>query len=293
MSDNYLKWLLLGILSLIWGSSFILMKYGLEVYPSGQVGALRILFASVVLLPIALKKIKKLPAKKIKILFISGLLGSFFPAFLFAKAQTEINSSLAGILNTLTPVFVLVTGLVFFKQTSNKQTFYGMALGVIGSVVLISTGNEGLFTDFNYYGLFVITATVLYGFNLNIIKYYLSDIDSLTITSVSLLFLLPLDALYLFLFTPIIEVTTSDPHALKALLFIFLLGVLSTSFALILFNKLVKLTSPLFTSTVTYLIPIVAIFWGVLDKEIIKGGHIIGMGLILGGIYLINRTRRK
>ncbi|MDH5597476.1 MAG: DMT family transporter, partial [Cyclobacteriaceae bacterium] len=210
MSDNYLKWLLLGILSLIWGSSFILMKYGLEVYPSGQVGALRILFASVVLLPIALKKIKKLPAKKIKILFISGLLGSFFPAFLFAKAQTEINSSLAGILNTLTPVFVLVTGLVFFKQTSNKQTFYGMALGVIGSVVLISTGNEGLFTDFNYYGLFVITATVLYGFNLNIIKYYLSDIDSLTITSVSLLFLLPLDALYLFLFTPIIEVTTSD-----------------------------------------------------------------------------------
>ena len=167
-----LAWFLLIVLSFIWGSSFILMKKGLVVFSAGEVGAIRILSASIVLLPLSLPKVKKLKKKQWHILFISGLVGSFLPAFLFATAQTEIESSITGILNALTPLFVLILGVLFFDQSINIRGIIGIILGLLGTSFLIFSNQQGLFYKINLFALLIVLATFFYGTNLNIIKKY-------------------------------------------------------------------------------------------------------------------------
>jgi len=134
-------WGLLLVLAIIWGSSFILYKKGLVVFGPGQVGALRILSAALVLLPITIKHLSRVSAKQRLYLFISGMVGSFIPAFLFAIAQTKINSSLSGILNAMTPFFVLLVGLFFFNQRIQRQAVLGLLLGFAGTIVLVTAGS--------------------------------------------------------------------------------------------------------------------------------------------------------
>ena len=286
-----LSWVILTLLTGIWGSSFILIKKGLVSFSPDQVGALRIISAGVFLLPVSLKNLRKYSRRNFKWLTSVGLVGSFIPAFLFATAQTQINSSLAGILNSLTPLFVLIIGIVFFKQKTRYTVLIGLFLGLVGCFLLISNGNNG-FGDFNLYGLLIVVATVCYGANVNIIKYRLEGLSAQFITSASLLIVLPVASIYLFLFTPFLTVLKETEGAYLSLSYIVLLGVMGTSVALIMFNRLVQLTNPVFTSLVTYLMPIVAVGWGVIDHEVIRWIHLVGLGIIVLSVYLVNSGQR-
>ena len=293
MSDNtnrpdLLAWSLLVVLSLIWGTSFILIKKGLLVLTSGEVGALRIVTASFFLLPIALRNIGKISSKDWKLLFIIGMASIFIPAFLFAKAQTQLDSSLTGVFNALTPLWVLLVGALFFNHIMKWRHVMGVTLGFIGSVMLILSGAEGNFENINYYALYVIVATILYGINLNIIKYFMGHLKATVITSVSVLLVGPFALIYLLFFTDFFTKMNAVPDFWLATFYIVLLGVMSTAIALVMFNKLVQLTTPIFTSSVTYMIPVVAIGWGVFDGEALFLTHYIGIAIILGGIYLVN-----
>ncbi|WP_420388125.1 DMT family transporter [Roseivirga sp.] len=292
-NTNVLAWAILAILSLIWGTSFILIKKGLVVYNPGEVGAIRILAACLFLVPVSIPKVRKLTARQLKLLFLIGMVGTFGPAFLFALGQTRLDSGITGVLNGLTPIFTLIIGAVFFKQKFNRGNYIGIILAFIGTVVLLTAGSGGEISEFNYYALFIVLATACYGTNLNVIKFYLSDLTPVVITSVSILLVGPLAGLYLVFGTDFSVKLATEPGAVKALGYLSLLGVMSTSLALILFNKLVQLTTPIFSSTVTYLIPIVALTWGILDGEVIIVGQVVGIVAILLGVIINNRRRAK
>jgi drug/metabolite transporter (DMT)-like permease len=288
VSPKWLPWLILVVLALVWGSSFILIKKGLTAFPAGEVGALRIVSAAAFLLPIAVPKIRKLSARQRWILLIIGFLGSFIPAFLFATAQTSISSSLSGILNALTPLCTLLLGAAFFGQAITSKSGTGLGIGFVGSLILVLGGTGNSLGEINVYALLIIAATICYGLNLNIIKNYTPELHPVVITSVSLLFVGPLATAYLFGFTDFAE-HAQQPAALWPLLAVIALGVIGTALALILFNKLVQMQTAVFASSVTYIIPIVAVVWGVLDGETLSVYHFLGMAAILCGVYVANR----
>jgi len=291
-NTKVLAWTILIVLALVWGTSFILIKRGLEVYSAGEVGALRILAACIFMLPLSLPKLKKLSSKNLKMLLGIGMLGSFFPAFLFALGQTRLDSGVTGVMNGLTPIFVLLMGATIFKQKFEKSKYIGVALAFIGTAILLTAGsNESGLSGFNYYAIFIVIATMCYGANLNIIKYYLAGLNAIVITSVSILLVGPFALAYLLLGTEFTQKISAAPGAFEALGYITLLGVMSTGFALILFNRLVQITTPIFSSMVTYLIPIVALTWGILDGEVLVAGQIAGIAAILVGVFITNRKK--
>ncbi len=281
-------WILLIILALIWGSSFILIKKGLVYLTPVEVGSIRMLSASIALLPFVRSHLKLIKKEKIKYFIAVGLSGSFIPAFLFAIAQTRLESAVTGILNALTPLFTVLLGWWIFKQRQGTSVWLGIFIGFIGSFFLITAGSQGKLSQINYYSFFVILATTLYATNSNLIKFRLNEYKALTITSISLLFVGPISAIVL-LFSDFPQ-KIGDTGTLEATFYVCLLGVLGTAVALIIFNKIVQLTNPVFTSSVTYIIPLVALIWGLWDGETLILSHILGMIAILIGVYVTNQT---
>jgi drug/metabolite transporter (DMT)-like permease len=284
-----LAWFILILLTLIWGSSFILIKRGLDHFDAGEVGALRMFSASLVLLPLALRHIKKFSRRQFFYLFIVGFIGSFIPAFLFAKAETGISSAMAGVLNALTPVSVVIIGGLFFSQKFTVRTVVGILIGFTGTAILMLAGVEGEMLTLNYFGLFIVVATICYGLNVNVIKYKLSGIKAIPLTSMAMSLILPFAALYLFVFSGFTAKLSANPDAWMSVFYVSILGVVGTAVAMVLFNKLIQFISPVFASSVTYLIPIVAVIWGLLDNEVLEVQHYVGMVVILIGVYITNR----
>lgn len=280
---------LLIVLTLIWGTSFILIKQGLKVFAPTEVGALRVTAAGLFLLPFALVRIKELTKNNYWKLFFSGMLGIFIPSFLFATAQTQMDSSVAGMLNTLTPIFTLMIGAIIFKQKFKNLAVVGILLGFLGAIVLMFARSGGALGAINVFALLIVVACICYACNLNFIKYKITNLNALTITSVSVLLISPLAIIYLFGFTEFTTKLNTVEGAWKACGFIILLGVMSTAIATFLFNRLVKISTPIFASSVTYLMPIVAVGWGLLDGESLGLGHFIGMAAVIVGVYLSNR----
>ncbi len=259
------------------------------VFSPGEVGALRILFAAIVLTPIALKNVSKIDRKNWHFLLAVGFAGSFLPAFLFAAAQTRLESSIAGVLNALTPLFVLITGVLFFGQGIHKRTTIGLLVGFAGTAVLVMAGEDGGFAGFNAYALLVVLATICYGFNINIVKYKLVGMGSIALTSIALVMVGPLAAAYLLTATPVVAKIQATEGALLALAALATLGIMGTAVALVLYNKLAQITNPIFASSVTYLIPIIAVMWGILDGEVLVLQHYLGMAVILVGVFIANK----
>lgn len=282
---------LLLLLTLIWGTSFILIKKGLIGLSPGEVASLRVTSASLFLLPLALTKLKGLTRWDYLKLFLSGLVGIFIPAFLFAMAETKISSSVAGIVNCLTPIWTMILGASFFRQRFHGYAILGILIGFAGTIILILSNADGSLGTVNWYALLIVVACLFYGTNLNLIKYKIHDLRSLTITAVSVLMIGPPAAIYLFGFTDFTHKLATVDEAWPSVGYVILLGCMGTAVATVLFNKLVKISTPLYTSSVTYLIPIVAVMWGVLDNEALYLGHYIGMVTIIGGVYLANRRR--
>jgi len=286
-----LAWILLIILTLIWGTSFILIKKGLEAFSAGEVGALRIFSAGVVLLPIAFFKLKRANFIQAFYIFIVGFVGSLIPAFLFAKAETQIDSGIAGVLNALTPLFVLLVGAMMFNQSITRRMSLGLFIGLVGTIILITSGQSLVPANLNFYAFFILLATICYGLNVNLIKFRLKGVGAITITSLSMVFVLPITGFYLFFISDFRTHLASVPDASYSFFYVVMLGVMSTAIAMVLFNKLVQLVSPVFASMVTYLIPIVALAWGIMDGELVLPRHYIGMVTILAGVYITTRTR--
>ncbi len=285
-----LTWALLIILSLIWGTSFILIKKGLVIFDPGQVASIRILSAGLFLVPFAFARLNRLRRHHFLKLVSIGFAGSLIPAYLFATAQTRIDSSIAGVLNAITPLWVIIIGSSLFRQQLNLRISAGMFIGFAGTVLLVLSGSTGV-EKVNYYSLFVVAATVCYGFNLNLVKFKLPDLDAVTITSVSLVMVSPFALYYLFFNTDFSNRISMESDVILAFGALILLGVVGTAVALIMFNSLVQLTDPVFTSSVTYLIPIVAIMWGIMDGEQLATWQFAGMGLILVGVFIANKSK--
>lgn len=284
-------WLLLGLLALIWGASFLLIKKGLLAFRPDQLAAIRIASAGFVLLPFILRRFRTVQSQHWPKLITVGMVGSFIPAFLFAFAQTQIASGVTGVLNTFTPLATLIIGVLLFKQTSRLQQWLGIVIGMAGTILLVTASASGEL-DFNAYGLLIIAATVCYGLNLNLIKHKIADLGALTITGVSLFLVAPPAALYLFFGTPFLE-QTGDPQFAFALAAVLALGVVGTAGALIIFNTVVKMSDTTFTSSVTYLIPVVALILGIADGEPFFLQHALGMAAILSGVWIANRKRKS
>src|SRR5258708_7219629 len=281
--------ILLIILSLIWGTSFILIKQGLKVFSPDQVGALRVAAAFIFLLPMAIQHLKELKSSDYPKLFDSGMLAVFIPAFLFAIAQTRLDSSLAGILNTLSPIWTMLLGALFFSQRFRGWAVLGIIISFGGCIILAMARAGGGLGAFNVYALLIVLACACYGTNLNFLKFKMNYLQPMTIISVSLLLIAPLAYIYLFGFTDFTYKMTNVEGAWKAFGFVIILALMSTAVANLLFYKLLKISSPLFASSVTYVMPIASVMWGLIDGEVLLAGHFIGMGLILGGVFLANR----
>lgn len=285
--QKILAWAILFALAIVWGSSFILIKKGLVVYAPVQVAALRVISAFVFLVGLVIIRLRKVPRSKWGALFISGLLGVFIPAFLFPLAQTKVDSAITGVLNALTPMSALIMGVLIFRQKTSWNKVIGILVGFVGITILVFIGSDGQF-NFNAYALFAVAATVCYGFNVNYIKRYLSDIKSIDVSTFSVAFVGPFALVYLFT-TDFTTVYAQKEGSTLALIYIAILGIAGTALALIFFNKLLQMTNPIFASSVTYLIPIVAIIWGVLDGETIVSGQYVGMTVTILGVWLVNR----
>ena len=249
-------------------------------------------FAGLVLLPFAFSRLKGLDRKQWFWLIIVGLIGNTIPAFLFAKAQTGIDSSLAGILNSTTPLFALIVGLLLYNLKTHWFNFIGILLGFIGAIMIIVSKNDG-HIDFNLqYSAYVVLATVFYAFNLNIVKYNLRDTKPFTIAIISYSLVLFPVLVYLFTGTEFIN-TVQKSGAITALIYPAILGILGSAIAIVIFNYLIKIAGVLFTASVTYLIPIVASIIGVFDGEILKPIHYLWIAIILFGVFLVNKKPRS
>jgi drug/metabolite transporter (DMT)-like permease len=287
--------LILILLALVWGSSFILMKMGLRatdgspVMSPYQVACLRMIFAALALSPITIHAVKKIKKEDWKYLLVVGLCGSGIPAFLFAISQQFLDSGLAGILNAITPLFTLLFAVLFFKKETHKKQIFGMIIGFIGAAGIIAVKGSSLE---NYqYAFLIITATFLYGISVNTVGHHLQHVKAPWITAISIT-IASIPCLLIFATTNIAAIT-SHPEGFRSLSAIAILAIFGTGIANIIFFRLTQTAGAIMASTVTYLIPIVAVGWGFFLGESLSMGQLAFAGVILLGVYLGSQGKKN
>jgi drug/metabolite transporter (DMT)-like permease len=291
MNNQQQKWLYLILLSLVWGSSFILMKKALIGFTPIQVGALRIIFTAIFLLSVAFPSLKKIQKKHYKHIAYTALAGTFIPGFLFAFAITNIDSSIVSILNSLTPLYTLILGAIIFGFGFKRSQLVGILIGLVGTLILILNG-AALNPNQNYWFAFlIIIGSVGYALNANIIKKYLSDVPALSIVTGNFLLLLIPGIIVLGCTDFFTAFDVKNEVLMESLGYLAILSIVGTGIAKTIYNKLVHISDPVFSSSVAYLIPLVAIFWGFLDGEKLSTIQIFSGVIILVGVYLVNKKR--
>ena len=288
MKQNYVKWLYLGILAIVWGSSFILMKRALIGLTPVQLGALRIIISAIFLLIIGFPSLRKIKATHWKYIAYSAVLGTFFPAFMFAFAIDHLDSAIVAILNSFTPFNTLIFGVLFFGFTFYKRQVVGLLIGLLGAIILILKGAAINPTQNYGFALLIILASTGYAMNVNIIKKHLQDVSALSIATGNFILMIIPACLVLYS-TGFLSEFTYDTQQVHSLGYVTILAILGTGIAKVLFNKMVHIATPVFASSVTYLIPIVAVFWGVLDGERLSIVQLFAGFIILLGVYLVNK----
>lgn len=290
MNLNLRKWGTLIILSVIWGSSYILIKKGLTGLTPVQLGSLRVIITTLLIAPIGYNKIKHIPKNKMKWVAISAFVGSFFPAYLFAFAETEISSSVTAVMVSLTPLFTLLISVIIFGEELLKKQVVGVIIGFLGIIVLIN--NELLSSSFNIlYVMFIVLAAFCYAVNANLLKYKLPNIPALGIVFMSFLFMFIPAFIVLFFSDFPFSDFTSNPLILESIVYIVILALFGTAVAKVMYIKLLAISTPVFSVSTTYLMPVVAIFWGLLDGEEFKLTQFIGTSIILIGVYLVTKKK--
>ncbi|MEN9598930.1 MAG: hypothetical protein RL596_1241 [Bacteroidota bacterium] len=287
MANKLLNWLLFAALCIIWGSSFILMKGGMQVLSPYEVASIRLLSAGLVLLPFFWKAVQRIPSNKRGLVILSGFLGSFFPAYLFCIAETKIDSALAGILNALTPLFVIIVGVSFFALKVKPIQIIGISIGFIGLCLLVWLGANISLNYFSY-ALLVLLATLFYGINVNMVGRYMQGIGAIDIAAMAFVFLIIPCAIFLY-FSGYFHYPLTEKAYWQSTLASATLGIFGTAIASIIFYMLVKRAGALFASMVTYGIPFVAIAWGIWGGEHVNAQQVICLSVILVGVYLANK----
>ena len=290
---DWIPWLIFIILAIIWGSSFILMKRGLEAFSFEQVAALRLTIAFACMLPIGWKYLRTIKKQNLIYMFIVGVFGNGFPAFLFTLAETEVSSSIVGVLNATVPIFTLILGVIFFHSKIKSSQIVGVTVGLIGAIWLMFPNGfiiEGA-VNFKYASL-VLIATFCYAISANTIKRFLQDVPSVKVTTIGLGFAGIPSSIYLFS-TDFTTRIAEHPLGWSSFGYTFLLAFFGTSIGVVLFNELIKKSSAIFASSVTYAIPAIAILWGVLDNEDLLFQQILAVIIIVLGVYLVNKSQKK
>ena len=287
MQSQKLKWFILIALALIWGSSFILIKKGLDGLNPFQLGSLRIIFCAVFLLIVGFRSLASIEQRQWKYIALTSLFGTFIPAYLFAIAETKVSSSICSILNSLTPLNTLILGAIAFGLNFRRNQVFGIIIGLIGTAVLIFNGKTQTVSEDYSYSVFVLIATICYATNVNFIKTYLSDVKPLSITTGNFTVML-VPAIAILYFTDF-SAKMNLPATHHAMFYVMILGVVGTGVANVIFYKLIQISSPIFASSVTYLIPIVACLWGLFDNEMLTPLQFFGAFIILIGVYLANK----
>lgn len=292
MNPEKEKWILLALLSLIWGSSFILIKKSLDHFNPYEVGALRVLIAGLVLLPVAIKNIRKFPKKNVKWLILAAITGNFIPMFLFPIAETEVSSSIAGIINSMMPIFVIIVGALLWKFETTKRQIIGVLISFSGACILAFSGGEG--GEFKLIPiLLLLLATLLYAISTTTVKSKLSDIPAKILSAFVFSFVLIFPSLIALVFAGFFNELKMDNNLLVGLGFVSLLSVFGTGLAMMLNYRLLSVSTPLFASTVTLLMPIVAIIWGILDGEKLTSMQVFGAVIILAGLIFLRQMPSK
>jgi drug/metabolite transporter (DMT)-like permease len=287
--DKWISWGIFILLSFIWGSSFKLIKIGIDTITPYQVASLRLLSAGLVLAPFAIRAFQLVPRNKIMLTLLSGLFGSFFPAFLFCIAETKVDSSLAGILNALTPISTLIIGFAFFQNKAGWKKVLGIFIGFVGSALCIYFKSKGhIKLDYISYAGLILIATIFYGLNVNMVGRHLKEVGSLRIAAVAFTLLI-IPSLGILYTTGFFTLDFSQAPIQQAIGASVLLGVMGTAFASVIFYVMLKKAGVFFSSLVTYGIPVVAIIIGSLSGEFISAAIILSVCLILSGVYLANK----
>ncbi|MDG0967961.1 MAG: EamA family transporter [Flavobacteriaceae bacterium] len=287
----HIKWLYLTVLSIVWGSSYILIKWGLVALTPLQLGSLRLLITTIALLLVGYPSLRGLTRYHWKWLAITGYVGTFLPAFLFAFAQQHIESAVAAILNALTPLLTLIFGVLFFKIKVLRKQYLGVAIGLMGSMGLVWGGlsNSGNLNP--VYLLLIVMATCCYAINIHFLKIHLVQVGVMAITLGNFIFMAPV-ALIILLSSDFFSAKTFEhPEIYTSIGYITVLALAGSAFAKYLFNKFVKITSAIFASSVTYTLPIVALFWGISDGETITAFQLFSTVIILFGVYLSHQKK--
>ena len=289
MNTEQKKWFYLFLLALTWGSSFILIKKGLLGLSPFQLGSLRTVMSSLFIFTIGFKSLKTIQSRQWKWIIITGFIGTFFPSFLFAFAETEVDSGIVSILNSLVPLNTVLIGLAVFKITSTKTQVFGVILGFVGASMLIFNRME-LHPDQNYlYAGFVILATVMYASSVNIIKRYLQDVKPIAIATGNFVAII-IPAILVLSFSNFFTTETFQNDTIyMSIGSVVILSLFGTVMAKIIFNSLIQISSPVFASSVAYLMPLVALLWGLLDGEVFGINQGLASSLILLGVYLVNK----
>lgn len=299
MQNKQLGYLLIPLLACIWGSSFILMKRGMfttegaVVFSAAQVASIRIFVASVVFLPLLPKLLGRLERKSDLFFFaIVGLGGNLIPAFLFTYAEQTLDSGIAGIMNSFTPIFTIIVGVLFFQTKITSQQIIGTLIGFSGIswLIMLSSPVNGHFQLAP--AMAILFATLLYGFSLNTIKHKLSKYNPIQIATggFSMAFL-PAAFCFFYFDTP--RVFDQNNNAAESFTYILILGLIGTAFAVILFNRIIAQTTALAASTVTYFIPIIAVAIGIYNGERFVWQQLLAMLVIITGVLLVNLKGRK
>ena len=284
-NTGLIAWLILLLLALTWGSSYILIKKGLIDFSPLQVAGLRVSISALAFLPIFLLRFNDIDWTKWKPLAAVGFAGSFFPAILFAVAQTELSSSVTGVLSSLTPLFTLLLGILFFKTPAVWAKISGILVGLCGAILLIVFNKNSGEVANPWFGILVVLATICYGISTHTVKHYLQEVSSLTLSAAAFI-IIGLPGMILLWSSNFMEVLQTSETAWESLAYITILSLMGTVVASILFFKLVQITTPIFASMVSYLTPVVALGWGILDGEMVTVFHFVGMVLILCGVYI-------
>ncbi|MBC7874086.1 MAG: DMT family transporter [Ferruginibacter sp.] len=296
MSNKFISWTIFIVLCFIWGSSFKLMHDSQLGLSAPQIAGIRIFSAGLVFIPFALFHFSKIPKNKLGIVILSAVFGNLLPAFLFAEAITKLDSSLAGILNSLTPICVVVIGIFFFRDKIRSQKIVGVLTGFLGLMLLTAlplvTEKKSISFDNLNYTLLIVLATFLYGINVNMVGHYLKGLNPVHVATVSLAFM-TIPAGFILWQQGFLQLDLNEPVVKKAILESVGLGIAGSAIATALFYILVQKAGILFASLVTYGIPFIALFWGFIDGEKITWVQPACLGIILLGVYLANRPEKK
>ncbi|MBX7042311.1 MAG: DMT family transporter [Ignavibacteria bacterium] len=289
-SNRAEPWILLIILTLIWGSSFILIKNGLRAFSAGEAAALRIVFAALVLMPAIFISRRRISRGDLKYVLLSGIIGNLVTAFLFSLAQTKIDSAVSGILNSLTPAFTVIVASVVFGYKVRTYQIAGVLIGLAGAVALSFISSNGKVEEMNSFAWLIVAATICYALSLNIIKWKLAHVNSITIASYAFMSIAPVTLIYLLAFSDFLSDIRNHADAAASVASLALLGTFSSAVGLILYARLIKLSSPVFASSVAYLMPLVALMWGIADGEKIHALQLAAMLVIISGVLLANKN---